>query len=877
MNKKTGIFLLASIGLLSSAQGANLPYLENWLTGGWSLLGDYLGEVLLLSVTLSILGKILTLPSRRGYACLCYAGIFACLGIASILLHRKVNADVVCSELDLHFVIISVAAFILGPRWSLAAIVPIVLFGACSAGARPLPEMISGLLLYLLGLSWSSLPCRNSLRTVYYLTFGAVTCLLGSIPYLFWATPDISRLLAQLISESVFMYALLSILFFDQNLELFLTGTNINFQRLRLTDNFERQDSLIRQAAEMAKLSCFLGEIKVLPESSSRQNLQVQKRMVFGDPDRPLRDLYAPDRERVYRQLRHFAQERETELSLNYRTLRDEKIRHNNLQLCRSPGNTGNDDLIFGIAQDTTRICRAEERIEDATRLLQTVLDHVPCLVCARELHGEEHYVIWNRALSDFTGISPVEALRHTPQELSYKPGFAAAAELLAQPSELDQEIVRAELQVFDREHRLRELQMSKLRLPLHGWREYLLIIALDITEIRSSQRQLNSQTQQSAKSLQLRNQYLANLSYDIRSQLNAVIGFTELLRHRELPPENAEIVTALQSAGDNLMATINEIQELSKIDSSKIALHPTPVGLSRLFNFLRVRFTPEATARQLEFSVASPDVSDFLCDEHSLQKIVISLLENAFRFTDSGFVRLEGRVTMPAKDRRHLIIAVSDSGIGIKPQEQQRIFLAFEQLGAQRGAGTGLGLTLARRLATRMGGTLTLHSHPGVGSTFTLDIPEAEAVAGIPLAITNPPAAATMDYRNLRVLLVDDLELNTLVLGSLLKALFNIDAVAVQSGNAALEYLQSHAVDLVMTDLWMPDMTGEELRRRLSVEAKNAMIPVVAVTADNEAESAFDTRLFKAILKKPVNRLTLELLFSRLFPCGSPAPKTQP
>jgi signal transduction histidine kinase/CheY-like chemotaxis protein len=349
---------------------------------------------------------------------------------------------------------------------------------------------------------------------------------------------------------------------------------------------------------------------------------------------------------------------------------------------------------------------------------------------------------------------------------------------------------------------------------------------------------------------------FLASMSHELRTPLNGVLGYAQLLQgDRRLHPDQRERLRIVQHSGEHLLRMINDVLDLAKIEAGKFELRPAPFDLGDLVRDLAAAHAPAAAARRLAFTVElAPALPAWVeGDAQKLRQILDNLLGNAIKFTAAGRVTLRvapiGSGAAPAAappppNGSPITFAVVDTGPGITPADQQRLFHAFEQAGPGHAHGTGLGLAISRALVGRFGGTLTLDSAPGRGSTFAFTL----ALPVMPPGATAPAAGRhIVGYAGppRRVLLVDDHAINRRLLAELLAPL-GFDCSDFASPAAALTDLASGAEpwpDAVIVDLRMPAIDGLEFTRRLRAlprgpEAK-ILLTSASVIAFDPADAA--------------------------------------
>lgn len=354
------------------------------------------------------------------------------------------------------------------------------------------------------------------------------------------------------------------------------------------------------------------------------------------------------------------------------------------------------------------------------------------------------------------------------------------------------------------------------------------------------------------------KSRFLAAMSHDIRNPMNGVIGMAELLAATPLDAEQTRMLSAIRASGGVLLATINDVLDIARIEAGRMALEATPFCLAESLD--RVRAVHEGSARQrgvtLDVAVDGA-VGGGGCwrrgDAHRVDAVLHNLVSNAVKFTENG------RVTIGADLNRRdgVTLSVTDTGIGMTQAQAKAVFAPFVQADssmARRFGGTGLGLAIVKGLVDAMGGRIAVNSAPGRGSTFTVDLPLEATVEAVVDAAASP--AALPD--GFRVMLADDSEINRMVLGGLLEA-EGAETVGVASGEAALEAVQRDGpFDLIMLDIVMPGMGGEETLQ--AIRAAQASLgrpptPAIACTANAMAEHvrAYRAAGFDGHLAKPV------------------------
>jgi len=345
---------------------------------------------------------------------------------------------------------------------------------------------------------------------------------------------------------------------------------------------------------------------------------------------------------------------------------------------------------------------------------------------------------------------------------------------------------------------------------------------------------------------------FLAMMSHELRTPMNGVMGMAHALASTRLDRRQTDYLDTIVQSGDGLMAILNDILDLSKIEAGKLELESVSFDVVELGRQSHRLWVETALAKDVALTLEiDPTTPTWLAgDPVRVRQVLLNLVANAVKFTLEGSVRIAIRPS----DHGDLEIAVSDTGIGISAEQQARLFQPFAQGEAsitRRFGGSGLGLSICHHLVTLMDGEITVTSRPDAGSTFTVTLPLAAAVP--PAAFPPAPRASGLEGR--RILVVDDNRVNQRVARALLEAVGAV-VVTADDGRQGLERLADDGFDLVLMDVHMPTMDGIEALTRLRAgEAGPADIPVIALTADGmsgEAERLVSLG-FDGVQSKPI------------------------
>ncbi len=328
---------------------------------------------------------------------------------------------------------------------------------------------------------------------------------------------------------------------------------------------------------------------------------------------------------------------------------------------------------------------------------------------------------------------------------------------------------------------------------------------------------------------------FLATMSHEIRTPLNGVLGMVQAMAMEPLSRVQGERLEVIRQSGENLLAILNDILDLSKIEAGKLELEIVDFDLERLVKGSHSAFTAIANKKGLSFGLTVDDGARgvYSGDPTRVRQMLYNLIANALKFTDKGEVRVHA-----GWEEDQLVLAVSDTGIGITEEQLDKLFNPFSQADAsttRRYGGTGLGLTITRDLAELMGGAVVARSEFGAGSCFEVRLPLPRAEGAATLDAGSAETDVSVAAQGLRVLAAEDNTVNQLVLKTLLHQL-GVDLVVVEDGQAAFEAWRDDDWDLVLMDVQMPRMDGPTATRRIREQETatgRARTPIIALTAN--------------------------------------------
>ena len=380
------------------------------------------------------------------------------------------------------------------------------------------------------------------------------------------------------------------------------------------------------------------------------------------------------------------------------------------------------------------------------------------------------------------------------------------------------------------------------------------------------------------------KNNFFANMSHEIRTPINTIIGLNEMILREDVSDEVAENAVHIQSASKMLLTLINDILDMSKIESGKMEIVPVQYETGTLFSELVNIIWIRAHEKNLEFKLdISPEIPSMLYgDVVRIKQVITNLLTNAVKYTPKGFVTLSAQSENLDSNRILLTISVSDSGIGIKKEDMQHLFSSFQRVDEAKNVGiegTGLGLSITHQLVELMGGTITVNSIYQKGSVFTVQI-EQQIVSSSPMGHRNFMVKTTGSRRqkykqifeapDARILVVDDNEMNLMVAKKLLRET-QTQVDLAKSGRECLELTRQHFYHVIFMDHMMPEMDGIETLRRVQTQENGLChdTPVIALTANatTDADRIYGEKGFKGYLAKPISGSLLEATLLKFLP----------
>jgi PAS domain S-box-containing protein len=524
------------------------------------------------------------------------------------------------------------------------------------------------------------------------------------------------------------------------------------------------------------------------------------------------------------------------------------------------------------------RVIERTMELAESQRRLQAILDYSPAAISLKDTSG--HYIVTNRQFESLAGLAGAALRGKTDREI-FAPRLASVYQAH------DDEVLNRQHGLEFEETFLRAGGASvatyhAIKFPLldEDSRPYAVCaIAIDVTERKKTDDALRIARLEAERANRAKSAFLSNMSHDLRTPLNAILGFAQLLELDDLPDDRKESVAQILRGGEHLLALINEVLDIARIESGHLSLSMEPVNAPEIVDLAVELVRPLAANRGITLVVDRAVASDFvvLADRQRLSQILLNLLSNAVKYN-----REHGTVTIgfqPIEGRR-LRLTVTDTGAGIAEPKLRLLFQPFERLGAEQTAieGTGLGLALSRGLAEAMGGTIGVTSVVDRGSTFwielaTTEMPQEHAPSEERQA---DDAARVTDARGV-VLYIEDNRSNVRLMERLLERRPGVRLLHAPDGEQGLAAALAEQPDLILLDLHLPDLPGEQVLERLWQDPRLRSIPVAILSADATLEQSRRLRLSGAVayLTKPLEiRAVLQLIDERLdHSAAAPSP----
>jgi len=498
---------------------------------------------------------------------------------------------------------------------------------------------------------------------------------------------------------------------------------------------------------------------------------------------------------------------------------------------------------VIGNIMDITESRQAKNDIQKAHEQLEQMTSAVPGVIYQFMFTaaGEWKFVYVSKGLKELYGIDPDEALL----DHNSVTGCIVPEDIVSHLESVKS--ASRTLSIWVHEHRILT-PGGKLKwvrgqaVPMRNEDGSVLWngILVDISERKQMEEELLQAKAAAESANQAKSEFLANMSHEIRTPMNGLLGMAQLLELTELTNEQLKYFASLKLCAKNLMSLINDILDLSKIEAGKVDIILSEFSLKQCINdsVMLQKFVTQEKGLKLAVDISDDIPHLLLADQLRIKQILHNLIGNAVKFTEQGSVTVSAHRLEQHETSVLVRISVHDTGIGIAPESMDQIFKAFTQEDgtiSRRFGGTGLGLTICRKLAELMGGTITVESSPGVGSCFSVTLPFIIGTTTITPQATAAPTSTPLDSDcpPMRILLVDDDEVNT-TFGAALLNKFGHSVTTAENGTQCLAALEKEMYDIVLMDVQMPVMSGEEALHEIRSKEKGTTthLPIIALTA---------------------------------------------
>lgn len=528
------------------------------------------------------------------------------------------------------------------------------------------------------------------------------------------------------------------------------------------------------------------------------------------------------------------------------------------------------------VTRDVTAEELALQGLREGQAQMRALLDAFPGYMAA--LDEDSRYTYVNERLARVLGRPVSEIIGHHGAEILGRERF--------EENRSDIESALQSLTTVGERHYPAGTHRPRLDLELRhvagptlpdGRRSYY-VFGIDITERKLAQEALTAAKDEAERANRAKSRFMSMMSHELRTPMNAILGFSQLLMSDTAHPltmEQQRYAHEILHGGRHLLRLINDVLDLGRIESGRLAMAMAPVPLLSLIEDCLALMAPLAQERPVQLQLADRALLDcpVRADPLRLKQVLLNLLGNAIKYNRrDGLVTVQGSLT-----DQHVEVRVVDTGIGLTADQRQRLFVAFERLSARQSGveGTGIGLALSRQLMLAMGGEIGADSVLDVGSTFWIRLPRALRAAdgSVPAPALAPPPAPGSALRH-RVLYVEDNPVNALLMRAMLARLPDIQLECAEEPLQAIELARTLHPQLLLLDVELPGIDGLQLLQRLRADESMRAIPAIAVSAGampGDIRKALDAG-FAAYLTKPLELAELLQAVRRHLP-GSPTP----
>ncbi len=485
------------------------------------------------------------------------------------------------------------------------------------------------------------------------------------------------------------------------------------------------------------------------------------------------------------------------------------------------------------IATDITEWTQVQTALAERQRLLDTVIRACPDIVTVLDAEGRVREI--SEASARILGFDLTDPRHEQIESLVHPDDFERVCVESAKVFSMPEGQLNVQYRVRHADGRWIDLDTRGQAMVGDDGRPVgAVVVSRDVTDELEVQAEMHVAVEAAEQASKAKSDFLSRMSHELRTPLNSVLGFSQLIEMDDLPDNHGEAVGHIMRAGRHLLKLIDEVLDIARIESGNLELLLEPVAVRQVLGDAMDLARPLAETRRITVAAdleSCPGSCHVLSDRQRLLQVMLNLLSNAVKYNRTGGSVSVSVVPLSSGSIR---ISVTDTGNGIDERDLDRVFEPFDRLGAETTGieGTGVGLTLSKYLVERMGGTIAVQSEPAEGTTFTVELPTAEA-PDVPRRDAEAPLDDVPNVTTLRVLHIEDNLANLELVEQVLTRSGVVEILAAMTGSLGLELAREHRPHLILLDLRLPDMPGTALLDALRDDPRTTGIPVVVVTAD--------------------------------------------
>lgn len=523
-------------------------------------------------------------------------------------------------------------------------------------------------------------------------------------------------------------------------------------------------------------------------------------------------------------------------------------------------------DLVFTIFKDISKKKMNEQRIFQLSDKIINLVDSMPLGYI--EIDKNYSISIWNQHAEKIFGYSNSEAMdrdivKLLVPEVIRNEIYSILIAVTNQPGgtkSINENITKDGRTIICEWH---IVPLKSEDGKIYAWG----CLVLDVTQRIQFEEKLKEEKEKAEVANQVKSEFLANISHEIRTPLNAILGFSEILKEKLLGSEETlNYTNNIVKSGENLLNLLNDFLDLSKIESGRMELNLEPVSIRYLMNDLYNIYHNICREKGLDFilSIDESIPQTVILDQTRLRQVLFNLIGNAVKFTESGFIKVEvnGSINEDNLEKLNLKFSVSDSGVGIQKKHQKGLFESIKEFSMHTrhdNPGSGLGLSIAKKLVEMMNGTISLDSSLGQGSVFSFELKEVPYQGGVLISNSGHREIPSVNFKECILFLTEDIKVNRDVVKLMLKKYPAIHIYEMETGEDTLEKLKTVQPDLILMDIQLPGIDGYNTAKIIRANEKWKNIPILTLTAYamKEHRDKYGA-MFDEYLTKPINRFDL-------------------